>query len=234
MMHLIFLLAVGCGGQDQTPAPKSAAKPSASKVKSKKAKTTGEKSPLIRGTVRFDRGQGTLTPCGESKTLKLVAGTGNPEQMRKDLGGEVTEVYVEVRGTRQGSDVLRVRAFDLAIADEDHCETSFDHTLQATGNEPFWSLMIDPDNIVLSRIDQPNLALRPFSDKTSEKFKHTFTTTTEADAPVTVVLQRKRCRDAKATAYYPWTATVTLGEETLPGCARGSLPKIVKTPPPVE
>jgi putative lipoprotein len=188
----------------------------------------------LKGTLSFDaEGVASFLPCGASAPIELLAGSGNPAKVREDLGNDVTSAYVEVRGLRDGEGPLVVRAFDVAIVDGPGCEATFTDRLRATGNEPGWSLTVNDAGTVLTRMDQPDLALEGLVKTATDRMTHTFQSPAAGvEGGVKVVLQRKRCADTMASAFYPWTATVELAGTTLTGCGRGVLPGTAPKPAP--
>jgi uncharacterized membrane protein len=191
--------------------------------KKARAKPPGE-AVEVAGTLTFGEGDAaTLVPCAGGAPIELTAGVGSPAKARTDLGAEVTTAYAEVRGQREGEGPIIVRSIDLAIVDGPGCAEPFTDTLRAFGNEPGWNLTINDAAVTLNRMDQGELTLTDLTKVSTDRMIHTYSANT-ASGPVKLVVQRKRCMDTMATAYYPWTATVEVQGATLSGCARGVLP----------
>lgn len=248
MIQLLVLWLVACGGPEapETPEPaarkvapagkapakagkggkaalKSKAPAGAKATKGPKATPAAKKpsagKPMnARGVLHFADDGATLALCDGGDPVALKAGTGDPARVRGALGDDVQDVYVELRGFREGDGPITVRAFDLAIADGPGCDAPLEATMKAMGNEPFWSLSLDGVKATLTRPDG-DTSLGELAHEGSAQRTHTF----QLDGG-TFVVSRKRCSDTMATAFYPFTATLTLGDETLEGCARGRVP----------
>jgi uncharacterized membrane protein len=89
----------------------------------------------------------------------------------------------------------------------------FKGDLNLTGTEPFWGVQIRKDRITLSRPDHPDIsAPNPGPSVSGE--------TASWDAgEMTVTLKAGRCSDGMSDRVYPYSATVSVGKETLKGCA---------------
>lgn len=93
----------------------------------------------------------------------------------------------------------------------------FSGDLDARGTEPFWGLQIRATQITLQRPDHPNLVAAN-RGPTLQGPKAVWTTSAGA-VPLTVTLTLQACSDGMSDLKYSYAAEVTLGAETLKGCA---------------
>jgi uncharacterized membrane protein len=92
--------------------------------------------------------------------------------------------------------------------------------LRLIGTEPFWGATISETTITLSGADRPELRA-PAGERRVTGAGASWRTRT-ASAPqteITVTLLRAPCSDGMSDRAYPFAATVTVGAETLRGCA---------------
>lgn len=86
--------------------------------------------------------------------------------------------------------------------------------LQAAGTEPFWGLSIRPDGMVLTRPDHEAVRAPNPGPKIEGK------TAVWSSGGLQATLAPTHCSDGMSDRDYPYAATVTVGGETLKGCAR--------------
>jgi uncharacterized membrane protein len=91
-----------------------------------------------------------------------------------------------------------------------------DEGISLLGTEPFWSMEIRGSSLVYSTPENPDgdrIAVTRFAGNGGIGI-----TGIIADAPLQVAVTPGECSDAMSDRIYPFTATVSLGEETLLGC----------------
>ena len=86
----------------------------------------------------------------------------------------------------------------------------------ATGNEPFWRLIIEPGQLVLERLDQPTLELR-YETVAESRFGRTFTAKDD-DHAISVLAAPQLCRDSMSGMPHPFQIRLTLNGDVLSGC----------------
>ena len=96
-------------------------------------------------------------------------------------------------------------------------EISDDEMVTLLGTEPFWSMVIEGDQLTYStpeNMDGEVIAVERFSGNNGMGYSGTL----EAGA-LEIAVTPGQCSDGMSDRVFPFTATVTLGGETLFGCA---------------
>lgn len=121
------------------------------------------------------------------------------------------KLYVEVLGAVEGG-VLKVSALNLAQVDG-RCQLpgTPDEAWRAAGSEPGWVLAAGGERIVLKRHGLADVAAPYVASKQEGK------SVLFAADHLSVRLENASCRDGDAV--FGWTASVTLDDQTLQGCA---------------
>lgn len=98
---------------------------------------------------------------------------------------------------------------------------SAEATISLIGNEPFWGMTIAPEGIgyiaIYSAPDNPDgvaTQVTRFAGNNGLGFSGELN-----DAPLQIALTPGTCSDTMSDTVYPYTATVSLGGNTLFGCA---------------
>jgi heat shock protein HslJ len=91
-------------------------------------------------------------------------------------------------------------------------------SLTARGNEPGWRIEVSDKTIVFQGQDGENFTIEPLPPVTTADGIETYSAKV-GDRPFTLTLADNICTDTMSGMPYPKTATVTLGERTLAGCA---------------
>lgn len=91
--------------------------------------------------------------------------------------------------------------------------------LVARGNEPFWTVTIADDEIILHRMGEDEVAYH-IDERTHET---TQTKLRNSDASLTLIVEERLCQDSMSGMYFPQSAELTLDDETLQGCAGNSM-----------
>lgn len=84
---------------------------------------------------------------------------------------------------------------------------------RALGTEPFWSVEIRPQELVLSGVDRPEVRFANPSARVDGE------TAVIAAEGLTVTLKAATCSDGMSDRTYPLEAEVKVGAEVLKGCA---------------
>lgn len=90
--------------------------------------------------------------------------------------------------------------------------------IRALGTEPFWGVDVDGATLVYSGVDRAEQTARtdgPEIMGTTAVWRGR----TDRDQAMEVTLIATECSDGMSDRIYPLTAVVTLGDETLNGCA---------------
>ena len=92
--------------------------------------------------------------------------------------------------------------------------TPYQH-FQASGNEPFWSMEVLPGQLRYSSPDQPGGVTFAATSSDGLRFAGTLN-----NSPVTLFIAPGLCSDGMSDHRYPYSAVVTIGAQSLHGCAR--------------
>lgn len=90
--------------------------------------------------------------------------------------------------------------------------------VRVLGTEPFWAIEITPQALTWSGVDRPEQTA-PNPGPTLQGTLAVIETRTAQGQALKVTLMATDCSDGMSDRTYPLTARVTLGEETLSGCA---------------
>ena len=208
----ISLALVACGGAASTPG----------------ADTAQAAGPVVL--------RGTLL-ARDSATLVFVAcGTVSERPVDLRRFSQVIEALVTVNGAVRDSMYLelsadtaggRVRArealFATSFAEGSRCDRPRPYfNIEAVGNEPFWRVTLDGDQLVLERADAP-LEIAFVADTPVVRGGLTTILAHRDEGRVRDLklgLLRTACRDGMSDAWYPYRAEVRFGQMALHGCAR--------------
>jgi uncharacterized membrane protein len=231
-----LLLAWGCGGSPDGPGNE----PAASGAREEATPFRGPRVPGGTATVRLfpgSEGELRLLPCPDSGPAP-VAGSHDtePRLVRDASGQEVAAILrefgaspagVPARVVLDGDLILQLRVALSESPEGRGCLQAFpDADLEASGNEPFWHLRVEGDQVLFRTPDDPDGTVF-----------HALAWT-ELDAPqagwrgealrdfvdgieylVLEVLEAP-CVDSMSGARFPWTAFLEQAGDRWSGCAR--------------
>jgi uncharacterized membrane protein len=212
----LVLLLSACGDRDAAPAtPAATPEPAAEPV----AATPPPPPQRVRGNALMGKDGYGLVPCGT--TEQQVVGFDAAAQAALDgfLAGGAREFYID-GWANVGSDGKPVFAsIERIYTEGPGCDEKDLTNLvwQARGNEPFWSLTATPQGVNFERPDVPAVAL-DYAPMVVDGDKRTYTGKSDA-GDVVVVVAPGTCSDGMSDTVYGHTATLTVGTETLKGCA---------------
>lgn len=184
---------------------------------------------LIRqqGELRLQAGQLLFRPCLEQRTF-LIANDGTTGIAREAAGlfADGAEVlFADVRGRMTASkqsnvdgqlaltQVYRVQAEGQGCDDPNFKRT----TLQAGGQEPFWSVSVSGKGLVLNRPGQAPLALPYLEEQLPDS---RFNLTSEANGQrLELWVAPQRCVNDMSGAVQHLSAELRLNGEVMRGCA---------------
>jgi uncharacterized membrane protein len=96
--------------------------------------------------------------------------------------------------------------------------TDFSKPMLARGNEPFWAVKIEGTRFTLSRPGEPDTAFTSPGGQISPG-KGSWTAKAADGREIAVTLYVSPCSDGMSGQRYPMAAEVTIGPQTLGGCA---------------
>lgn len=123
------------------------------------------------------------------------------------------KLYVELMGVVEGG-ALKASALNLAQVDG-RCQLpgTPDEAWRAAGNEPGWVLAAGGERVVLKRHGQAEVSA-PYLAAQQDGKAVVF-----AADRLSVRLENSICQDSTGAAVFGWTASVTVDDQTLQGCA---------------
>ncbi|MBC7914378.1 MAG: hypothetical protein H7Y07_09675, partial [Pyrinomonadaceae bacterium] len=139
-------------------------------------------------------------------------------------------MYVEVKGYLKGKsnigyageyqNVLAVTDL-VTISQKSYKTDCFNYEFICLGNEPFWSLEINPDEKIIALKDVGVEKTYLFSYKAA---KHTgnsyvYETSNERKESITILITQQTCSDGMSDRQYHYSAQVNIDGKTLKGCA---------------
>jgi putative lipoprotein len=96
------------------------------------------------------------------------------------------------------------------------------YLFRASGNEPFWSVTVGMDSVVLEQPEDPRRVAAPVTRReegTGRRVFHAATSGPSAHS-IQVALTPGRCADSMSGALYSFSAEVSFDGRALSGCAR--------------
>jgi len=193
---------------------------------------------VVRGLLVASRGGFVCRPCDDRSEVWLIDRTGGDlTAAYQALGsGPGSRVFVEMTaGVVAAPDSGAGSRYPMAlfvtelrrarpVGEGAGCEEPpAPYRFRATGNEPFWSLTVFSDSIVLEEPEPPSRIAFPSSG--SERgdgagVRYRVSTGAPDRHTVTLTLSRRRCTDSMSGAIYSFSARATLDDRVFLGCAR--------------
>ena len=90
----------------------------------------------------------------------------------------------------------------------------------AQGNEPFWNLRVHADRIQLLRMGEDPVDFGSLEDASEPGTGTWVYLASGAAGEIQAIIEQRPCADTMADVTYEYSASVTIGEQTLDGCAR--------------
>ena len=180
----------------------------------------------LQGELSVEQGQLFLKPCDEQRRFRLVdGGAGDLAREVELLGGHTGNLlFADLKGHLgadpqggtgqfQASQIYRLQMEGHGCNDSNFPMLS----IQASGNEPIWSLDISPHGLVLTRPEHAPLALPYLEERLPDGRLHL---SSEAnDLRLSLWLTPQRCIDDMSGAVRHLSAEVRLDGQRLTGCA---------------
>jgi uncharacterized membrane protein len=189
-------------------------------------------------TVRAFRGHLVLghevrsfKPCGSDKESWVLDRTGGDlsDVYRKLTNKLYQPIYVEVRGLtgrppRDGfgaeyDNQLTIMELRRAGVETRGCEEDLGgFEFRASGNEPFWNVVISKDAMVFSELAKPRLAF-PYAQPSISPGRWGYTSKNDRRS-IEIIIYEVRCIDSMSGEHFSFAAKVVLNGRTYTGCAR--------------
>lgn len=237
LVTVALALLAGCQPDASAPAAAPPAKAGASSAPASPPAATDAESSLAikRGTVALTADTRILRLCGQGDDLWLVQQDDQAldETYAKLAGEPGTPLFVEVRGERvptppgttipasfKQAFVLEELLYAGVVSEGAGCAAPVPaYRVLARGNEPFWSVEIDSDQLLLREAGAP--APTRFSVQETQDAEGSVTYRgTSGSKSLEITVANSACSDSMSGEYFAYSADLTLDGRTLRGCAR--------------
>lgn len=213
----LVLISLSACRDGATPAPVA---PAASAPTTTTA-PPGDAAPAlqrVRGAALMGKDGYGITLCGES-TQRIIGLSGQAQTMLDQfLEGGAREFFIDGWAAASAGTGVGLQRIERVYTERPGCGEAADtKLLVARGNEPFWSLAIDPAGLTLERPDHPALVVPGVSLHSAGDGRQLDAQT--AEGALQLVVTPTACRDGMSDTLYASTAKLTLGELALAGCA---------------
>jgi uncharacterized membrane protein len=191
-----------------------------------------EAATVFRGRAVFGQEVRAFEPCGRDSSLWVVDSTGRLWDLIRELalpGEQRQHLFVMVEGhlgtaMHDGlgsgdADTLHVDEILYGAREGFGCDLDIEaFRFRALGNEPFWSMDLTREGILLRSMGQDTKRWTP-EQEVEERDGIRLTGRAEDGDSIIVEMLQRQCRDTMSGAFYGFTAYVIIGESTLIGCA---------------
>ncbi|HSE66933.1 MAG TPA: hypothetical protein VLB12_08100, partial [Gemmatimonadales bacterium] len=193
---------------------------------------------LARGLLSVQGTDTSFVGCDEDLARPVIDQTnGELQRAWAGLGAGGERIYlvvraVDVRSPAQGPnaryrDALRItRVLRAARPGEGggcHVPTPI-WQFKARGNEPFWSVLVYSDSLVLQRPEGPGVVFNGAAPTSEDKAQLWNTATADKVHRMSLRLEDVGCVDDMSGEYFGLAATATVDGEKLKGCAEEAIP----------
>jgi len=188
----------------------------------------------FRGHLVFGHEVRSFKPCGSDQESWVLDRTEGDlwEVYRKLTSKPYEPLYVEVRGItgpapRDGfgagyDNQLTILELRRAGAETRECEEplgGFD--FRASGNEPFWNVIISKAETVFSELGHPPLTF-PYTQPRVSAGRWAYSAKNDGRS-IEIIIDEIRCIDSMSGEHFSFAAKVFLDGSTFAGCAREGL-----------
>lgn len=189
-------------------------------------RATTQPTERLQGEISQSQGQLLLRTCQGQRQLELIdtAATGLPDDAQALFSDGAQNLFADVRGELisrpDGSGQLKLtRIYRLQNEGHGCSADNFQQLmLRASGNEPFWSLRITRQGMLLERPSHPPLAL-PYLEEQLPGGQTSFSSEAD-DQRLNLWVAPQRCVDSASGAVSHLSAELRLNDgQTLRGCA---------------
>ncbi|MEQ1579133.1 MAG: hypothetical protein ABL964_00935 [Steroidobacteraceae bacterium] len=190
---------------------------------------------IKRGTVALTADTRVLRLCGQTEDLWLVQQDDQllDETYAKLAGEPQAPLFVELRGERIASPpgttippsfkqafVIEELLYAGVPTEGGGCAAAIPaYRVLARGNEPFWSVEIDSDQLLLRKPGEP--APSKYSVQETQDAEGSVTYRgASGDKTLGITVTNSPCSDSMSGEYFAYTADLVLDGRTLRGCVR--------------
>jgi putative lipoprotein len=171
----------------------------------------------LQGELRFDAGYWQLTDCNNQKTLVLEFAEPWLQATTGCQPGRPCFADLEL----QQDDNLPIQVSKVhRIQNEGHgCnDEEFEHLLiRASGNEPFWTIRLNAQGLVLQQPGKPTVALPYIHEQSGDGMQ--YITSQANNHTLQLWISQHPCIDSMSGAWHAYSARLQWQGEMLTGCA---------------
>jgi uncharacterized membrane protein len=194
-------------------------------------RNAGSEAQIFEGLATFGHEVRSFRPCGAEKSFWAIDSTGVLWELHGELapGAEpYEEVFARVRGhlgppptegfgaSYEGT--LVVKEVLYAAGEGFGCDTDWSRfSYRASGNEPFWTLHITPQELSLNQLGLEERIWPLTSEKHARDAAH-FSGQAPDGSIIEVVFSQDPCRDSMSGAYYSLSVAIQIEGGKLFGC----------------
>ncbi len=173
----------------------------------------------------------SFKPCGSDQESWVLDRTGGDlsDVYKKLTNQPYQPIYVEVRGLtgpppRDGfgaeyDNQLTIIQLRRAGVEARGCEEDLGgFEFSASGNEPFWNVLISKDAMVFSELAEPRLTF-PYAQPRISAGRRGYTSKNDRRS-IEIIIDEVRCIDSMSGEHFSFAAKVVLNGRTYTGCAR--------------
>jgi uncharacterized membrane protein len=174
----------------------------------------------------------SIRPCGADEAVWAIDSTGLIWEVHQELAPHVEpyeEIFVVVQGHGGGAPTdgfgadypgsFVVDKVLYAAGEGFGCDLDLDSIhYRASGNEPFWTLLLTGSAIELIRMGEESRTWTEIRSVPTESGV-TYTGEASGSTAVEVAISEGPCRDSMSGALFGYRVTVVVSGETLDGCA---------------
>jgi uncharacterized membrane protein len=218
----VALLAslAACNRTPSEPAPAPPAAPEAAVAPTPPPTPAAPEPPMrLRGQGVVGKDGYGLTACGDTAQQVVAFDDAAKTYMDEFFKNGAKQFFVDgwaVKGPDGNAHYTAIERADVqGSCDEKNLSLSL---FRAHGNEPFWAVDVTPQGVTLQRPEQPDLTAEYQPLEKTATGGRTFTSD-----KFTLTLTPGFCHDNMGEATFGWDATVTVGKDTLKGCAFAGL-----------
>lgn len=181
----------------------------------------------VQGEVSRQDGELVLRPCQEQRRFLLVDGPNSAvaREARELAGDDAAKLFVDVRGSYSGGQASNTDGkFEVdtlyRLQSEGHgCDDpNFKHTIvQASGNEPHWSVMINAQGMLLQRPGKPALVV-PYMVESVPGGSSSYSSEANGER-LELWVAPARCVNSMSGAVSQLSAELRLDGQVMRGCA---------------
>lgn len=177
-------------------------------------------STRLQGTITQLNGKWLFQPCATQDSYILETSSALDDELRNlssDSGSPLFADFSGVLDSNQTHFTPRQR-YRLLFAGHACDDPDFARLqIRASGNEPFWSILLSPQGLLLNQIDQASVALPYIEEQLADG--RLIISSQANHQNLQLWLSPNTCTDSMSGAIHHLTARLQLDQQTYHGCA---------------